>query len=163
MEDKRSAFDKFHRKTSARSDTTAQMLYDYEKHYMELIKRYRHEIEFIHDLHTTHTQEVKNNPVRHPPLTPPVERHAAHPPWQHHPPVGKHHTITIIVSIDNAVMRDEEAVPLHTAAGTHHPVVRLRAVLQLPPCRVRRLVEAAPINSILRPQEGEKQKVKTKK
>lgn len=60
MEDKRSAFDKFHRKTSARSDTTAQMLYDYEKHYMELIKRYRHEIEFIHDLHTTHTQEVKN-------------------------------------------------------------------------------------------------------
>ena len=60
MEDKRSAFDKFHRKTSARSDTTAQMLYDYEKHYMELIKRYRHEIEFINDLHTTHTQEVKN-------------------------------------------------------------------------------------------------------
>ena len=60
MEDKRSAFDKFHRKTSAHSDTTAQMLYDYEKHYMELIKRYRHEIEFINDLHTTHTQEVKN-------------------------------------------------------------------------------------------------------
>ena len=60
MEDKLSAFDKFHRKTSAHSDTTAQMLYDYEKHYMELIKRYRHEIEFINDLHTTHTQEVKN-------------------------------------------------------------------------------------------------------
>ncbi|MBR7025486.1 MAG: hypothetical protein IKI08_06195 [Selenomonadaceae bacterium] len=60
MEDKRSAFDKFHRKTPERSNETAQMLYDYEKHYMELIKRYRHEIEFINGLHTTHTQEVKN-------------------------------------------------------------------------------------------------------
>ena len=36
------------------------MIYDYEEHYMRLVKNYRHEIEFINDLHTTHTQEVKN-------------------------------------------------------------------------------------------------------
>ena len=55
-----SVFDKFHRKSSARSDTTAEMLFDYEEHYMRLVKSYRHEIEFINDLHTTHTREVKN-------------------------------------------------------------------------------------------------------
>ena len=55
-----SAFDKFRRSSSRHSDTTAEMLMDYEEHYMRLVKSYRHEIEFINDLHTTHTQEVKN-------------------------------------------------------------------------------------------------------
>lgn len=41
-------------------DTTAEMLFKYEEHYMRLVKSYRHEIEFINDLHTTHTHEVKN-------------------------------------------------------------------------------------------------------
>lgn len=40
--------------------TTAQMLFEYEEHYMRLVKNFRHEIEFINDLHTAHTQEVKN-------------------------------------------------------------------------------------------------------
>lgn len=60
MNNSGSAFDKFHRKNSGHSDTTAEMLMDYEEHYMRLVKSYRHEIEFINDLHTTHTQEVKN-------------------------------------------------------------------------------------------------------
>ena len=60
MDSSSSVFNKFHRKSPARSDTTAQMLFDYEEHYMRLVKSYRHEIEFINDLHTTHTQEVKN-------------------------------------------------------------------------------------------------------
>ena len=40
--------------------TTAQMLFEYEEHYMRLVKNFRHEIEFINDLHTADTQEVKN-------------------------------------------------------------------------------------------------------
>ena len=60
MDSRGSAFDKFNRKSSRHSDTTAEMLMDYEEHYMRLVKSYRHEIEFINDLHTTHTQEVKN-------------------------------------------------------------------------------------------------------
>ena len=35
-------------------------IFYYEEHYMWLMKNYRHEIEFINNLHTTHTQEVKN-------------------------------------------------------------------------------------------------------
>ena len=60
MNNSSSAFDKFRRKSSRHTDTTAEMLMDYEEHYMRLVKSYRHEIEFINDLHTTHTQEVKN-------------------------------------------------------------------------------------------------------
>ena len=55
-----SVFNRFGGGKSRHSDTTAQMLFDYEEHYMRLIKSYRHEIEFINDMHTTHTQEVKN-------------------------------------------------------------------------------------------------------
>ena len=53
-------FDKFHRQTPKHEDPKAQVLYDYEKHYMDLIKSYRHEIEFINQLQTAHTQELKN-------------------------------------------------------------------------------------------------------
>lgn len=60
MNNSGSAFGKFHRSSSRHSDTTAEMLMDYEEHYMRLVKSYRHEIEFISDLHTTHTKEVKN-------------------------------------------------------------------------------------------------------
>ena len=60
MDNRGSAFDKFRRNSPARSDSTAQMLFDYEEHYMRLVKSYRHEIEFINDLQTTHTKEVKN-------------------------------------------------------------------------------------------------------
>ena len=58
--DKRSVFDAFHKRTPKNADTTAQMLFEYEEHYMRLVKSFRHEIEFINDLHERHTQEVKN-------------------------------------------------------------------------------------------------------
>ena len=53
-------FDRFGGGKPRHSDTTAQVLFDYEEHYMRLVKSYRGEIEFINDLHTTHTREVKN-------------------------------------------------------------------------------------------------------
>jgi len=56
------AFDEF-RSGPLRRDqrgSSAQMLFEYEEHYMRLVKNFRHEIEFINDLHTTHTREVKN-------------------------------------------------------------------------------------------------------
>ena len=60
MNNSGSAFGKFHRSPSRNADTTADMLMAYEEHYMRLVKSFRPEIEFISDLHTTHTQEVKN-------------------------------------------------------------------------------------------------------
>ena len=60
MDNRRSAFDRFGGGKVRHSNTTAQMLFDYEEHYMRLVKSYRHEIEFINDLHTTHEREVKN-------------------------------------------------------------------------------------------------------
>ena len=59
MDNRRSAFDVFHKRTPKNTDMTAQMIFDYEEHYMRLVKSYRNEIEFINDLQTTHTQEVK--------------------------------------------------------------------------------------------------------
>jgi len=53
-------FDNFNKNKPKIFDPTAQMLMDYEEHYMRLVKNFRHEIEFINDLHTAHTQEVKN-------------------------------------------------------------------------------------------------------
>ena len=53
MDNRGSAFDKFRRNSSARSDPTTQMLFDF-------VKSYRGEIEFINDIHTTHAREVKN-------------------------------------------------------------------------------------------------------
>lgn len=60
MDNRGSVFDKFHRKSAKHTDTTAEMLMDYEEYYMRLVKSYRHEIEFINDLHTAHEQEIKN-------------------------------------------------------------------------------------------------------
>ena len=60
MNNSGSAFGKFHRSSSRHSDTTAEMLMDYEEHYMRLVKSYRHEIEFISGLHSEHEREVKN-------------------------------------------------------------------------------------------------------
>jgi len=54
MNNKGSIFDKCYRKSSKNSDTTAEILMDYEEHYMRLVKNYRHEIEFINDLNTSH-------------------------------------------------------------------------------------------------------------
>ena len=53
-------FDNFKKNKPKHFEPTAQMLFDYEEHYMRLIKSYRGEIEFINDLHTTHMREVKN-------------------------------------------------------------------------------------------------------
>ena len=53
-------FDNSKKNKAKHFEPTAQMLFDYQEHYMRLVKSYRHEIEFINDLHTTHTREVKN-------------------------------------------------------------------------------------------------------
>ncbi len=53
-------FDRFGGGKPRHSDTTVQVIFDYEEHYMRLVKSYREEIKFINDLHTTHTREVKN-------------------------------------------------------------------------------------------------------
>ena len=55
----RSVFDKFHSVSPEREEKNLQTLYDYEKHYMELVKKYRAEIEFINRLQTEHAQEVR--------------------------------------------------------------------------------------------------------
>ena len=52
-------FEKFNTKKPKQQDPSVQMLYDYEEHYLRLIKSYRHEIEFINQLHAQHEQEVK--------------------------------------------------------------------------------------------------------
>lgn len=41
------------------ADPNIELLYSYEKHYMDLVKSYRHEIEFINELHTDHIREVQ--------------------------------------------------------------------------------------------------------
>lgn len=53
-------FENFGGKKPKHSDPTADMLYEYEKHYMRLVKDFQHEIEFIDGLHAKHAQEVKN-------------------------------------------------------------------------------------------------------
>lgn len=60
MSDGQSVFDVFHGRSPKKENPALQTLYDYEKYYMELVKRYRGEIEFINQLHDEHTQEVKN-------------------------------------------------------------------------------------------------------
>ena len=52
-------FENFGGKKPAHSDPTADMLYEYERHYMRLVKDFRHEIEFIDDLHDKHAREVE--------------------------------------------------------------------------------------------------------
>ena len=53
------AFDKFHKVSTQKENPELQTLYDYEKHYMDLVKKYKPEIEFINGLQVEHTQEVK--------------------------------------------------------------------------------------------------------
>ena len=53
-------FANFGDKKPAHADPTADMLYEYERHYMRLVKDFRHEIEFIDGLHDKHEREVKN-------------------------------------------------------------------------------------------------------
>ena len=53
-------FENFGGKKPKHSDPTADMLYEYERHYMRLVKDFRHEIEFIDELHNKHAREVKN-------------------------------------------------------------------------------------------------------
>ena len=60
MGDGRSVFDVFNKTSPKRENSSLQTLYDYERHYMELVKHYRGEIEFINQLHTQHEQEVKS-------------------------------------------------------------------------------------------------------
>lgn len=60
MSEKRGGFGAFHKHAPTKENPELQTLYDYEKHYMDLIKHYRGEIEFISQLHDEHTQEVKN-------------------------------------------------------------------------------------------------------
>ena len=60
MREKRGGFAAFNRSAPTKEDPALQTLFDYEQHYMELVKRYREEIEFINKLHDEHTQEVKN-------------------------------------------------------------------------------------------------------
>lgn len=52
-------FENFGDKKPSHSDPTADMLYEYERHYMRLVKDFRHEIEFIDGLHTKHAREVE--------------------------------------------------------------------------------------------------------
>ena len=53
------AFDKFNKISTQKENPALQTLYDYEKHYMDLVKKYKPEIEFISSLQNAHTQEVK--------------------------------------------------------------------------------------------------------
>lgn len=46
MDNRGSVFDAFHKRTPKNIDTTAQMLFDYEEHYMRLVKSYRGEFGF---------------------------------------------------------------------------------------------------------------------
>ncbi len=50
MEDRVDAFSAFEDISPKKQNITLQALYDYEKHYMELIQRYRNEIEFIENM-----------------------------------------------------------------------------------------------------------------
>lgn len=52
-----SAFDKYYKTEPAHPDPTLQQLYDYEQHYMELVKKFQPQIEFVDKLHRNHRQE----------------------------------------------------------------------------------------------------------
>ncbi len=55
-----SAFDKYYKQEPNLLNPTLQMLYDCEKHYMQLVRDFEHEINFIAALHKAHRQEVTN-------------------------------------------------------------------------------------------------------
>lgn len=47
---KGNCFDEFKDVSPRKKDPTIQVLYDYEKHYMELVRKYGNEIQFISDM-----------------------------------------------------------------------------------------------------------------
>ncbi len=51
------AFNVFDDISPKKKDPTIQVLYEYEKHYLELVKKYRNEIEFINNLQNEYRQE----------------------------------------------------------------------------------------------------------
>lgn len=51
------AFDVFYPTQPAHPDPTLQQLYDYERHYMELVKNFQPQIEFVDKLHRDYRQE----------------------------------------------------------------------------------------------------------
>lgn len=52
-------FDEFNDIPQKRKDPTIQILYDYEKHYMEMIRKYKNEIEFIENMLKEFREEQK--------------------------------------------------------------------------------------------------------
>ncbi|WP_303692006.1 hypothetical protein [Megamonas hypermegale] len=57
---RKSIFDVFEDVSPQKQDTNIQTLYDYEKHYMELVKRYKDEINFIENLLKNYRDEQIN-------------------------------------------------------------------------------------------------------
>ena len=43
-------FDEFNDLSPKKKDPTIQVLYDYEKHYLEMVRRYSEEIKFIQEM-----------------------------------------------------------------------------------------------------------------
>lgn len=59
MNKKSSVFDAFEEIPTEKQKPNLQVLFDYEKHYMDLVKKYKPEIDYITGLQNEHTQEVK--------------------------------------------------------------------------------------------------------
>ena len=59
MENEETAFSVFHGNLPKKKVSSIQVLYDYEKHYLELIKEHSEEIEFIEDLLHRFREEQK--------------------------------------------------------------------------------------------------------
>lgn len=57
MKKKENVFDVFNDISPIKQEPTLQVLYDYEKHYMELIKQHKDEIEFIEKILKDYRQE----------------------------------------------------------------------------------------------------------
>lgn len=52
-----SCFEEFNDDTPRKKDPTIQVLFDYEKHYMDLVRKYSNEIKFIEDMLSDYRQE----------------------------------------------------------------------------------------------------------
>lgn len=50
-------FEEFNDDTPRKKDPTIQVLFDYEKHYMDLVRKYSNEIKFIEDMLSDYRQE----------------------------------------------------------------------------------------------------------
>lgn len=55
--EKANCFDEFKDTSPKKKDPTIQILYEYEKHYLEMIRKYRDEIEFIQNLLKEYREE----------------------------------------------------------------------------------------------------------